>query len=417
MPASRPFLSGTLASAIRLAVTAVLLAIGLRTWLVMGLIEPVTVAGSSMAPTLRGPHAVLRCSDCDARIPYGLEFVSGEQQLRCPLCDHINLVGEPAEVCPQDRLWIDRTRFGWRDPYRWEVVVARNPEDAEQLCVKRVVGLPGELVTLSRGNVIVNGAIAAKNLDQQHRLRQQLHNEIEIATRWLPQPSDSWHRDGGNWIHVRSDREELDWLEYQHANGLVTDDVTYNLGLTRQLNPVGEFFLSMRLRLRGEGSLAMRINDGLNHAEIQLNLPNGDLQLLHGPRTSESSQLKREVLQRLASGTILIELSNFDGQLLLVLGENVQLQCPWPTGEAPGTSSPFALGAKGVSVQIEALTVYRDLYYCQQAVGILHPKEGSWQLGEDEYFVLGDNSPISLDSRHWGPIPRRLLVGKPIAGR
>ena len=35
----------------------------------------------------------------------------------------------------------------------------------------------------------------------------------------------------------------------------------------------------------------------------------------------------------------------------------------------------------------------------------------SVQLGEDEYFVLGDNSRSSFDSRFWGPVPRRSIVG------
>jgi len=33
-------------------------------------------------------------------------------------------------------------------------------------------------------------------------------------------------------------------------------------------------------------------------------------------------------------------------------------------------------------------------------------------LEEDEYFVLGDNRESSLDSRRFGPVPRRLIIGK-----
>ncbi|MDP2593339.1 MAG: signal peptidase I [bacterium] len=34
-------------------------------------------------------------------------------------------------------------------------------------------------------------------------------------------------------------------------------------------------------------------------------------------------------------------------------------------------------------------------------------------LKEDEYFVMGDNRPASLDSRIWGPLSKDFIVGKP----
>ncbi|HVM62126.1 MAG TPA: signal peptidase I [Verrucomicrobiae bacterium] len=42
----------------------------------------------------------------------------------------------------------------------------------------------------------------------------------------------------------------------------------------------------------------------------------------------------------------------------------------------------------------------------------LGSESDSVQLGADEYFVLGDNSPRSLDSRFWGPVPKRSIVGR-----
>ncbi len=39
----------------------------------------------------------------------------------------------------------------------------------------------------------------------------------------------------------------------------------------------------------------------------------------------------------------------------------------------------------------------------------------SAQLGENEYFVMGDNRAASSDSRIWGSVPREDIIGEPVA--
>ena len=36
-------------------------------------------------------------------------------------------------------------------------------------------------------------------------------------------------------------------------------------------------------------------------------------------------------------------------------------------------------------------------------------------LGENEYYVLGDNKGASYDSRMWGPVPEKLIIGRTLA--
>ncbi len=82
----------------------------------------------------------------------------------------------------------------------------------------------------------------------------------------------------------------------------------------------------------------------------------------------------------------------------------------------PQTSnrSPIRFGATSGAFRVRELKIYRDIHYLSEAGQ--HACNEPWQLGDDEFFFLGDNSPVSLDSRGWKhpAVPRHLLVGRPL---
>jgi signal peptidase I len=74
-------------------------------------------------------------------------------------------------VVAGDTIWIDRTAFALRAPRRWELVVFHCPHDASQLCVKRIVGLPGERIGFRNGQVLIHDRPVPQPVGVEYNIR------------------------------------------------------------------------------------------------------------------------------------------------------------------------------------------------------------------------------------------------------
>jgi len=72
------------------------------------------------------------------------------------------------------------------------------------------------------------------------------------------------------------------------------------------------------------------------------------------------------------------------------------------------------IGLPGENVELRSSQLYinGELIPEPWLIKSMRGYSGQWQLGEDEYFVMGDNRNNSSDSRAWGAISSQHIIGK-----
>lgn len=124
--------------------------------------EAFVIPTGSMAPTLMGRHVDVTCPQC--RYAYRTGATEENEPRRgvvettfCPICRyplHLDRVRNPNQRSfTGDRILVSKFAYELSEPERWDVIVFKYPGNAKQNYIKRLIGLPGELIRIRHGDI------------------------------------------------------------------------------------------------------------------------------------------------------------------------------------------------------------------------------------------------------------------------
>jgi signal peptidase I len=198
----------------------------------------------------------------------------------------------------------------------------------------------------------------------------------------------------------------------------------YPHGYGEQPNWVGDLVLDFEAQIASdEGTLTLELIEGNIPFRCQIDVATGKASLSW---TGQQTEATADTTLR-GRGTYRLAFGNVDDQLTLwVDGKMVSFEGPTTydshllKSTTPGKAdfSPAGIGSDGVQMTVNHLCLLRDLYYIAIGNGTNYdnPHGAKFRLEADQFFVLGDNSARSADSRMWDPnerfVHRDLMIGK-----
>ncbi len=508
--------------------------------------EAFVIPTGSMAPTLMGRHLDLNCPKCGYTFRAGAsreeeDVVVDRAERRgpdiqtciCPLCrwtiDFLNMTPSQRDEYPYyggDRILVSKFAFDFTDPQRWDVIVFKFPEDAKTNYIKRLVGLPGEIVRVRDGDIAVS-TDGGKTFKTANKPAAKLKATLQIVydndyvyepfikknpdgsggwpARWqdAAQTSGGWiigkNSDGSEnprqfvttgWVAdekspaeawMRYDNfvpDESDWRQFSEKLPFapqqpkpITDFIAYDMGTKAnqgpsQVNEVSDLAIETQVEVKAaEGQLVLELSKKGKQYQCHFDLSTGAIKLTI-PGRADAEQPAAQTGGIAKAGSYRILFADIDRQLTVTVNDK-QVTFDRDTafdqdGQEPEVSykadvPPARIGSIGAPLAISHLRLWRDVYYSylfsDQNPAYPSPNYGQftapskwpadsndWRcfpvkkaavlaesgadvrkhdqfffVGDNQFFAMGDNSPLSSDGRLWVHqhfVDRKLLVGK-----
>ncbi len=262
-------------------------------------------------------------------------------------------------------------------PKRGDVVVFRLGPGREHK-VKRVMGLPGEKLSFRKGDLCVGGTVLVKD--------RALLDRVKVPMLSLP----DYRRTDTGW----EPRHDLT-LGYRLPDGSFDGPAL----------PAREAVVVARVRARSSttpSSVAFVLDDGLGKKHTVVLETGIDSNVyVDGVEVEGASQellrlrpgVEREVWFTNADGSFRVEADGREA-------------APAATLRRPGRQARVSVVVSG-EIEILSLDVARDLVH--------EGEDPADPVGPDEYFMLGDNTTRSLDSRSFKAVPEDAILGRAFA--
>lgn len=393
----------------------------------------------SMAPTLLGQHKDLECPNCGRWFPINDRSEPINDPVVCSNCGHtFDRQTVDQAVCthfparPKNLFWrgyyrvlAGRFIYNFSEPKRWDVMVFKTPENTPmpgQDYIKRIVGMPGDLFDIRRGNIYSNGEIVRKPKNVQEAMwvpvydsRREKREDGRFGPAWTPL-SSSLERETNLLKLVPSGGETA--MAGFRGSGLpdknpINTFLDYN-HWNPPYFPVGEVKFDAKFRTEAERFAVVIEQDGRKY-KCELNLKHNESEPGEMRLYIEDEQVASEKVDLRPDATNRLTFTHVDASLAAELNGRGVMKIEFePHRNIELVSSGLFLEAEGGEIELEDITIHRDNYYFLRELGL--PQSAYWpfEVPEGQYMMLGDNSRHSSDSRYWGPAPKENIVGKAV---